>query len=332
MKLLIITNNASRPSFRQRVEIYLDRLAQNGISCHVQQFPSGVMPRRRLFRACRDYDGVLLHKRRLNWIDARQLRKGCKRIIYDFDDAVMINPRSPQEHDRKRSHDFQRTVALADTVIAGNRYLADLASSYNQNVWVIPTGLDLQDYVPAVRDPQDDRIRLVWIGSQSTLPYLKALRDPLTAIGRATPQLSLRIIADEFFELPDLPVEKKRWSLQTQARDLAECDIGLAPLPDDPYTRGKCGFKILQYAAAALPTVASPVGANKDILADRQTGLLAHNPQQWIDQVTTLLTRPDLRQAMGQNAREAVCRRFDVSVLSSVLCQHIKETAGVSSG
>ncbi len=102
--------------------------------------------------------------------------------------------------------------------------------------------------------------------------YLKELSPALEQIGRTCPQVVLRIICDDFFDLSAMAVEKKAWSLETEAADLAACDIGLCPLPDDNFTRGKCGFKILQYFAAGLPVIASPVGINADFLMGGKRG------------------------------------------------------------
>ena len=328
MKLLIITNNPTRPSFRQRIEIYQDILRQNDIHCHIRQLPPGMWGRRDLFQSCRDYDCVFLHKKRLNWLNACQLRKNSRKIIYDFDDAVMVSEKRPDQPDASRLKVFRRTVKLADRVLAGNAFLAGQARAYNANVEIVPTGLNVAEYPEDKRPFQlnDGKIRLVWIGSKSTLGYLSMITDSLEEIGRRFPNVVLRIICDEFFDLSNMDVERKPWSLSTQVRDLMECDIGLAPLPDDPFTRGKCGFKILQYAAASLPTVASPVGVNAEMIQDSQAGFLADSPQQWIENVSSLISNAENRVSVGHASRCNVAINYDKTVLGERLCQHIKQT------
>jgi glycosyltransferase involved in cell wall biosynthesis len=326
LKLLIITNNPNRPSFRQRVEIYLDTFSQNGIDCDIEELPSGQIHRNRLFHACRNYDGVFLHKKRLNWLNARQLRHHSRRIIYDFDDAVLYSEKKPDHPNGHRRRLFQRTVAMVDCVLAGNTYLADLARPYNRHVEILPTGLNVSEY-PKDKKPyrkNDGKIRLVWIGSKSTLCYLATITEALEEIGRRFPHVVLRIICDEFLDLSHLPVEKMPWSLNTQVRDLAQCDIGLAPLPDDPFTRGKCGFKILQYAAASLPVIASPVGLNAELTHSDQTGLLA-DAAQWPDKLSELIQSPDLQQTMGAKARQNVEKEYDHPILGKKICHIVKQ-------
>jgi len=288
--------------------------------------PRGGWARRKLFKRCAEFDAVILHKKRLNIFDAYWLKRYPRKLIYDFDDAVMYDERRPDINSPSRRRLFVRTIKLADLVIAGNEYLADHVRPHNQNVVVLPTGLQVKDYPADTQKENDGKIRLVWIGSKSTLRYLYHIADALEEIGRRFPRAVLRIIADEFFDLRYLSVEKMPWSLATQGEVLGQGDIGLAPLPDDPYTRGKCGFKILQYAAAGLPVVASPVGVNRTLVQEGITGFLAQDKNIWIDKISLLIENPDLRKNMGQAGQEAVGKNFDISCLGRQLCRIIKNT------
>ena len=134
----------------------------------------------------------------------------------------------------------------------------------------------------------------------------------------------MRIICDDFFELRKMPVEKYPWSLETQAHDLASCDIGLAPLPDDRFSRGKCGFKILQYAAAGLPVIASPVGCNSSYVEDGIDGLHAPNPNDWVEKISQLLNQPETRKQMGEQAK-LKSAQFDKALLGQQFTELIKK-------
>ncbi len=322
MKLLVITNNPKRAGFRQRIAVHLDLLQRNGIHCDVAVFPLSSSARKQLFRRSADYDAVFLQKRRLNIFDARCLRKHAKKIIYDFDDAVMYSPKSPDRRSLSHAWPFRRTVKLADLVIAGNSYLAERALAFNTNVRVLPTGLDTKAYRLNTQMDRDNKVRLVWIGSRSTLKYLNEIKPALEEIGSRYDNVILRIICDAFFDLQKMTVEKCTWSLGGQYKDLAACDIGLAPLPDNPFTRGKCGFKILQYAAAGLPVVASPVGVNAEYVQDGVTGFLASDENTWVGRIGRLVDNCMQRKQMGDNALKYV-QDFDLSVIGGQLAQII---------
>lgn len=291
------------------------------------RLPAGAWSRRSLYLKADAFDGVLLHRKMLNAWDAFWLGRSCRKLIYDFDDGIMYNDRRPQRISRIRFRRFGRSVLLADRIIAGNNYLGDHARRYNPNVTILPTGLDLRSYAAASPRQGDEKLRLVWIGSRSTLKYLADIAPVLERIGARHKNVVLRIIADEFLDLRDMEVEKVAWSLEGEAAGLISCDIGLAPLPDNAFTRGKCGFKILQYQAAALSVVASPVGVNGDYVRDGVTGFLSTDPAQWIDRLSTLVQDADLRERMGRAGRRDVAR-FDERVIGTQFCDLIAECLG----
>ncbi|HPC95880.1 MAG TPA: hypothetical protein PLU87_13115 [Sedimentisphaerales bacterium] len=164
MRLLIITNNPSRASFRQRIGIHLDLLRKEGIDCRIAKLPRGMLARRALFACARDFDGVLLHRKMLTAWDGFWMRHYGRRVIFDFDDAIMYNDRKPEQTSRIRMRRFGRSVALSCAVIAGNRYLADHARRYSANVHILPTALDVRAYDVKQPRPGDQAVRLVWIG------------------------------------------------------------------------------------------------------------------------------------------------------------------------
>ena len=322
MKLLIITNNPDRASFRQRIGVYLDILKADGIECEVARLPGGIAGRWKLLGRTREFDGVLLHKKGLNPVDALRLRRCSRKIIYNFDDAVMYSDKKPDRYGRSHFVPFRRSVRMADLVITGSSYLAEHARKFNSNVEVLPLGLKVSDYAVDRPDPGDDKTRLVWIGSRTTLSYLEGIRDAIEQVGSRCRKVVLRIIGDDFLDLDNVPVEKRSWSAETRGIDLAGSDIGLAPLPDNRFTQGKCSFKVLEYSAAGLPVIASPVGTNSEYVKEGVTGFLATDTRQWVDRMTQLIENPALRRQMGREGR-SWAGNFDISVIGTRLCNLI---------
>lgn len=323
MQLLIISNNPTRASFRQRIGIYLDSLQADDINCEVAKLPINEACRARLFIRAKKFDGVFLHKKRLNFIDAILLRRFARKIIYDFDDAVMYNENNPKKRSSRRHTSFKRTARLADLIIAGNSYLAEHAASFNNNTHTLPTGLDTKTY--DINKPESDgKIRLAWIGSKSTLKYLEEIKDALEQTGRLYKNVVLRIICDKFIVFQNLKVEKVAWNLEGQYSALRECDIGLAPLPDNNFTKGKCGFKILQYQAAELPVIASPIGMNAELIEDGKTGIFAKDINQWSDKIRILIENLELRNKLSDAAKKNVIK-FDCTIIGSQLNKLIKK-------
>jgi len=320
MKLVVLTNNPSRASFRQRIQMHLGTLRRDGIHCEVVHYPPGSLARHKVLKRCVEFDAVYLHKKTLNFLDALWLRRYARNVIYDFDDAVMYYDKHPERKPSRRKHTkpFERTVKLSQLVIAGNSYLAEHAKKFNPNVRILPTALDTKAYSLEIKPQDDGKIRLVWIGSRSTLKYLAEIKPALEEIGARFSNVVLRIICDDFFDLENMQVEKRQWSLDSQATDLAASDIALAPLPDNRFTRGKCGFKVLQYAAAGLPAVASPVGVNSEYVLDGVTGYHASQINEWVDRISELIGNIELRRKLADAAKRDV-GRFDSEVIGERL-------------
>ena len=314
MRLLVLTNNPDRASYRQRIGLYLPLLENGGIHCRLARLPGRSWSRARLLAESRDFDGVFLHRKMLNGWDGFWLRRSARRVIYDFDDAIMYSDREPDRISRLRFGRFARSAALSHLVITGNRYLAEHAQRYNANVTVLPTGLDTTVFDVAPPPKNDDKIRLVWIGSRATLKYLRQITPAMEEIRNRYRNTVLKIICNEFLDLTSMPVEKCVWSQETQAAELLASDIGLAPLPDNTFTRGKCGFKILQYQAAGLPVVASPVGVNADYVAEGKTGFHAEDHKAWVNALDTLVRDAVLRKEMGLAGRRHAAD-FDSKVI-----------------
>jgi glycosyltransferase involved in cell wall biosynthesis len=218
-------------------------------------------------------------------------------------------------------------VAVADFVFAGNRYLADHAirCGAGGKIEVIPTCVDPSRYQLADHHDQQPT-RLVWIGSKGTLPALEDARDVLEEIGKALPNTVLRIICDRFPRFRHLRIEKARWSEATEQSDLRSADIGISWIPDDAYSRGKCGLKVLQYMAAGLPVVASPVGVHHELLPSA-AGFLPENKDDWLRHVSRLVADSSLREEMGRHGRERLERGFHIDTWGPELADKLKQVA-----
>jgi glycosyltransferase involved in cell wall biosynthesis len=206
-------------------------------------------------------------------------------------------------------------VRAADAVIAGNAFLAEFAGRYDDQdkVHMIPTCVDPARYDCAGSGDARVGTELVWIGSASTLKVIRWIPQHLEAIAQALPQVRLKVICDVFPESLPIAVIRCPWSTETEAPALAAADIGISWMPDDAWSRGKCGVKVLQYMAAGLPVVVNPVGVHREFVVHGKTGFLAESPEEWGRAVRTLAGDPDLRHTMGRAGRQMVTVNFSPS-------------------
>jgi glycosyltransferase involved in cell wall biosynthesis len=271
----------------------------------------------RLFRSLREFDAVVLQRKLLARLEVHLLRRSVSRLIFDFDDAVFLRDSfSPKGlTSRRRDRRFTAQVREADAVVAGNTFLREqvLARSGSAKVDVVPTCVDAAGYPMAQHTRIATGVQLVWIGTASTLNGLKEIRAWLEEAGRRLPGLQLKLVSDRFLHLRYLQVVPSSWSEQTQAAELAAADIGMSWLPDDMWSRGKCGLKILQYMASGLPVVANPVGVQADMVEHGKTGFLAETAEQWFDAIERLVGDPALRRRMGLAGRRKVEAEFSLA-------------------
>ena len=319
---LFWTYDREAPSFRHRLAPVMPALQRLGWRSETVVLPRGryltrILSQRSLLRRSAI---LVLAKIKLSPFEAWLLRRIAKTIVFDYDDAIYYRrPRWPgQEPDRSwwRRTKFAATCRITDLVLAGNSILADHASPFADRVAVLPTPVDAESYPPVAPASRNGRT-LVWIGLPENLPYLELARPALTALVREYPDLRLRIVSSDFPRWPEIPMERVTWSEKTEVQALSTADIGLMPLTDDDWTRGKCAFKLLQYMAASLPCVASPVGVNREIVLEGKTGFLASTPDQWTDSLRLLLDSPSLRAELGEHGRRRVLADYDQRILAS---------------
>ena len=264
------------------------------------------------------------------WFELLLLRK--KQYILDFDDADFhlydLNSNFILRFFFRKKID--RLMKYSALVVCGNRYLASRAISAGAaRVELVPTVVDLMRYRPRVFDSgvAGGRIpRIVWIGSPSTVKYLRSLSSAFTELSKRK-RFILRVIGGGSFEAENVDVECFPWSEETEADDLASCDIGIMPLLDSPWERGKCGYKLIQYMASGLPTVASAVGANLDITLEGQTGYLVTSDDEWINALDRLLSDVRLRACMGEIGRNRVASFYSLQAVGPKIVKLIREVS-----
>jgi len=324
-RVLVIANNLQQASYRVRVEALIAPLAERGFQLDVKLRPQSPFARRAMLRSASDYHAVLLQRKFLDPFDARLLRRCARKIYYDVDDAVMYHAGKVGWWSQFRTtRRFHATAAIVDRVVAGNEYLADIFRARGCAVTVLPTVVDPARYQVKQHAPTESP-RLVWIGSRSTLPYVS---EHLAALERAAHDVSglkLVTIADQTIENGAIPVEHVPWSAETETAALVRGDIGIAPTPNDRWTLGKCGFKIVQYMAAGLPVVASPVGANAEIVREGETGFLPARMEDWPEVIARLARDAVLRARLGRSGRERVEREYSITRAADTWAQILAE-------
>jgi glycosyltransferase involved in cell wall biosynthesis len=214
-------------------------------------------------------------------------------------------------------------VKGSDVVIVGNQFLKNevLKVDREKKVFVIPTCIDTNLYPLKKKISNRPEIILGWIGTKGNLKYLKKLEPVFETLHQRFPQVKLKIVSNDFYDSSHLPIVKKPWKLEDENEDLITFDIGLMPLNDDLWSKGKCGLKIIQYLSVGVPVVCTPVGINSDIVQDGENGFWATNHQEWVDRLSTLIQNQDLRYRMGLKGIETVEREYSLAVTSEKFLQ-----------
>ncbi|GAC1384007.1 MAG: hypothetical protein NVSMB45_11760 [Ginsengibacter sp.] len=244
-----------------------------------------------------------------------RLFKMRSRIIYDFDDSIWIKTVSPGNKKfsfLKNGNKIKHLISMADTVVAGNEYLHNYASKFNKNVVIIPTTVDTTLFKPGLKQNKSTTC-IGWSGSFTTLPHFETVIPALTQIKEKYGDLvNFKIISNGNYKNELLNIKETKWSLQTELKELDEIDIGIMPLPDDEWCRGKCGLKGLVFMSKSIPSVMSPVGVNELIIDNEKNGLLASTINDWIRALSMLIDSEDLRKKIGEKGRETVLNEYSV--------------------
>jgi len=259
---------------------------------------------------------------------------GCPPMMFDFDDAIFLSSVSDANRGiraLKRPAKVETIVRHSDSVVVGNEFLADYARQFNASVSVIPTCVDTLKFVPApaVSSDADRSAKPIvgWIGSPTTVPYVRALVPVLRAV-RAVRPFTLRVSgAGEWLDADSLEIEQPPWTINSEVELFNTCDIGVYPLADDEWSRGKCGFKAIEFMACGVPVVASAVGVNREIIQDGVNGFLASTSEEWIDKLERLLSDPTLRCRFGAAGRQTIEERFSLRVHAPSVANRIRALA-----
>jgi glycosyltransferase involved in cell wall biosynthesis len=312
---VLLGYDLDQPSFRHRMRSLVEPMQAAGWQVRTERFPSKryglrTWERRKLLEWAHV---AVLHQIKLSALEARLFAALSTRRVFDVDDAIYVRkPRRLGEladDSAWRRGKFAATCRSVDVVAAGNDVLASVARPAARAIAILPTSIDISCYRATTAAP-DDPPTIVWIGSPENLVYLEMIRPALARLAARHLTLKVRVICSAFPDWPEIHVERVAWSAATEAESLAAAHIGVMPLSDDEWARGKCAFKLLQYMAASLPCVASPVGANTEAVIDGFNGFHATSLDDWERNLERLINSPQLRARFGANGHSHVARRY----------------------
>lgn len=349
MKVLYLSKYSSiGPSSRYRIYQYLPYLAEHGIDVDVRPLLKdryfGIIRIEnfivknifKIFYAVykyiiRFFDVLMAGKYNLVVVEHQAfpylpffleyvLRMLNKNIILEFDDAIYLT------HPKK----MPKLIKMSKAVIVGNEFLKEYTVKYNKNVNVVPTVIDMRRYVEkgqgARGKGEEGKIIICWIGLAYNIDYLKQLAD---VFRKLSDKIALKIISNKSIEIEGVNIIFKKWSNETEVEEIQSSHIGIMPLMDDEWSRGKCGLKILQYMAAGIPSVASPVGVNKEIIQDSKNGFLCTTEDEWYERLLRLCEDPELMKRMGNAGRKTVEEKYSINIWAPRLAELYKEIAEV---
>jgi glycosyltransferase involved in cell wall biosynthesis len=360
MRILFLTKYpALGSSSRYRVYQFLPYYRQAGFDCTVASFhsedyvrqlgstrdwrPKARRPRYLLHRSARrllcllragQYDLVVVEQEVFPLFPGlfdRLIFGLAKAVVVEFDDATHIYHQHLLDSALLRQLLHSKVsglMARSTGVIVGNRTLETYARKFNPNVLLAPTSIDTSRYETkrAATFSPAGLSRIGWIGTPLTASYLSGISGVLQDLVRRF-DIRLHIIGAPAYRIEGVPVVAVPWNLDSEVEELVSCDLGVMPLTNDAYSRGKSGAKLLQYMGAGLPAVASPVGANREIVVHGRTGFLAQSASDWAQALETLISDPDLRKEMGRAARQRVERCYSLSGVAAGLAQFFESCA-----
>jgi len=336
-------------SHRIRLRQFLARMKKAGFQIQIQSLLDNRYLRRRFLGRWPDFPRILsLFIRRIRrlWknkagcgaIVYAELLPGAPYVlerlllprtyIYDLDDSFFLKYRTGKLGFLRPflSHKMDRLMQGAAAVTAGNSFLCDYAATANSRVIFLPSSVDTETYRPCPRGGAG-AFTLGWVGSPSTEVFLGELVEPLRQLGAERP-LDFLVVGGSFpHEIPGVRIKQIPWSRRTEVGWIQKIDVGLMPLPDNEWSWGKCGFKLITYMACGIPVVGSEVGANKEIVDD-ECGFLVYTPEEWVESIRKLRDNPEMGRRMGEAGRRKACEEYSLEKASKILCQTLEEVFG----
>jgi len=307
-------------------EYLMTRFQGNGL--YLREMVSGGICRLLDLYNLSSYDLVILHCELFPLMPGRLERLLIRKpYIYDFDDAFYLKYKDPRFRAFRffLGHKFDTVMVGASAITAGSSVLADYAAKFNTNTFFLPTVVDTNRIYPANRICSGLPFTVGWIGSPSTARYLENLVKPLSDLGKEGPVIFM-VIGGTAPSIPNVEVIQIAWSEDTEVQLLNQIDVGVMPLSDDEWAAGKCAFKLIQYMACAIPVIASPVGANVDVVT-ADAGFFARSADDWLKELRLLRDDPSLRQRMGKSGRERVVEQYSLSNNLPQLVNVIRQVA-----
>jgi glycosyltransferase involved in cell wall biosynthesis len=282
----------------------------------------------------RHYDVVVIHRAACivgPAILEKVIRLVGKPVIFDFDDAIWMLHTSAANRYFGWLKFPGKTAAicrLSSHVVVGNQFLSRYARQYCRHVTVVPSSVDTDRFRPTAKLQSGKKVIIGWSGSSTSQTYLE-LFLPMVRRLAALPGVEFRVHSDRRPELPGVACEWRKWHSETEAAEIAEFDIGLMPMPDDPWALGKCAMKALLYMSAGIPVVCSPVGANCEVVRHGENGFLANSTDEWVNHVHALVADAPLRKKMGEAGRQTVVDSYSMRVCADRFATVIRETVRI---
>lgn len=256
------------------------------------------------------------------------------KVIFDYDDSIWIQNVSAGNRllgFLKNADKTRDIIRASDMVFAGNPYLADFASQYNDTVRIVPTTIDTDEYrrLPRPADLRPDQVCIGWSGSFTTIEHFEEAVPALHIIKQLYgDRVVFRVVGDGSYRNPELGIVGLPWRKDTEVADLSAMDIGIMPLPDTEWAKGKCGLKGLQYMAVGTPTIMAPVGVNVDIIDHGRNGLLASTTDEWVAALRQLIDDEAARRRIGEAGRQTVLDHYSVRSERDHYLQLFEEVLG----
>jgi glycosyltransferase involved in cell wall biosynthesis len=335
MKVLALIQASNEVCCRYRVEAFRAALTEQGFDLEILPLRKGILGRLGDLRKAKTADVVILQRKLLPLWELSLLRNWSKSLIFDLDDAVYQRDSNSRKSATSwhRLTRFRATACDADAVFVGNDFLRLVVTKSvpPERVFLMPTCVNPAKYRVARHSRRAPDARLIWIGQSSTLETLGIAGGQLGAIAQRLPDMEFRQICNRTASFAALNVVFRPWSVDTETAELAEGDIGIAFMPDDSWSMGKCGLKVLQYMAAGLPVVANPVGVHREMVVHGETGFLAATPKEWAEAVDRLASQPELRAKLGAAGRQFVENRYSTSVWAPQFARAIARISQIHS-